>query len=409
MELLSEQIRHKQYLSSFGKPIDTIINIGIGGSDLGPKLVIDALENDSNNDIACYFVANVDAQDILSALKKANPETTLFILTSKSFSTKETLSNAKIAINWLKQNNCSEPLKHLYAVTSNKDAALAFGIESEQIFSFWPWVGGRYSVWSAVGLPIAIKLGMEPFLQFLSGASAMDQHFKDSDFAGNIPVILGLLDVWYGNFFRSETLAIVAYDQSLDLLTNYLSQLMMESNGKSVDNNGEPISYKTSAIIWGSIGTNAQHAFFQLLHQGTHLVPVDFLLALSCSHEHKEEHTMLVANCIAQSKALMLGDEAKDENTLHRSFSGNRPSTTIAYQKLDAYTLGMLLALYEHRTFVQACLCNINAFDQWGVELGKKLANDIELEIQSAQLNPEHDSSTKQLILKSLENGAQCH
>ncbi len=398
METISEQIRNKQFSGASGKAIDTIIHIGIGGSDLGPRLAVEALQAYADNKISCHFVANIDATDIENALQDSNPDTTLFILASKSFSTMETLANGNIAKQWLKNNHCSDLSRHLIAITSNESAAIKFGINPENIFSFWSWVGGRYSVWSTIGLPIAICLGMDNFRQFLSGANEMDKHFRLTESSQNIPVVLGLLDVWYSNFFETETLAVVPYEQSLHLFADYLSQLIMESNGKSIDKNGEAVSWNTAPIVWGSVGTNGQHAFFQLLHQGTQLVPIDFLVAVNCSHEHQEQHNALVASCFAQSEALMLGHTPDDENEPYRLFQGNRPSTTILYDKLDAKTLGMLIALYEHRTFVQACICNINPFDQWGVELGKKLTGNILEEINEGQLKTKHDDSTTQLL-----------
>lgn len=395
IQRLCEQIHHQQLLGFNDKPIDTIINIGIGGSDLGPRLVCDALKPYSHTGINCFFVANIDLSDLNHTLAQCDPDRTLIILASKSFTTAETLMNAMTAKQWLIEHGCQDLSKHFIAVTANQAAAIEFGIAEKNIFSFWSWVGGRYSLWSAIGLPIAIKLGMKHFRELLSGAEQLDQHFKQTTFAENIPVLLGLLDVWYSNFFRAESLAIVPYDHNLRLLPDYLSQLIMESNGKNIDRSSNNIDYQTSAIIWGSEGTNGQHAFFQLLHQGTHTVPIDFLIAINNHHSDIQHQQALVANCLAQSEALMKGQLATDEP--HRHCPGNKPSTTIMFDSLTPKMLGKLLALYEHRTFVQACIYNINAFDQWGVELGKKLSSNIIEEFQNRKPG-NHDASTQKLI-----------
>lgn len=402
IEQFSQRVRNGSFTVGANKIIDTIIHIGIGGSDLGPRLVVNALKDKIADPITCHFVANIDATDINEALKKSSPESTLVILASKSFTTQETLANGHIARSWLKEHNC-DPKEQLLAITSNNEAAKSFGIKEENIFSFWSWVGGRYSVWSSIGLPIAISLGMEQFRQFLLGAELLDKHFQTTELEKNIPVLLGLLDVWYANFYKAETLAVVPYDQSLSLFPDYLSQLIMESNGKSIDKNGKPVDYNTAPIVWGSVGSNAQHAFFQLLHQGTQFVPVDFLIACNAQHDYQDNHNALVANCIAQSEALMVGQEAEHEAQPYRNYSGNRPSTTLFYEQLDAKTLGMLLALYEHRTFVQAWIYNINPFDQWGVELGKKLATNLIREINSNNIDTQHDTSTQQLLRRFLK------
>jgi len=389
-----------------GKSINTLINIGIGGSDLGPRLVCDALQDFKTSTLSVHFVANIDAREINSALSGADPETTVFIVASKSFKTEETLTNAKTARQWLIEQGCNEPATHFIAVTANVTAAENYGIPAENIFNIWDWVGGRYSVWSAVGLSIAASIGMDNFNRFLAGAHVMDEHFHTRQMANNIPVILGLLDIWYINFFNSRTMAIIPYDQSLNLLPGYLSQLIMESNGKNIDQDNRPVDYNTSAIIWGNTGTNAQHAFMQLLHQGTQLTPVDFLLGINHSEERKEHQEILVANCIAQGEALMSGnshlfDGAKPD---YKTIPGNNPSTTIMYDQLTPYTLGLLLALYEHRTFVQASIWNINPFDQWGVELGKKISVSIRKELSGEDMNTTHDQSTVNLIRRYLES-----
>ena len=385
------------------KPIETVINIGIGGSDLGPKLATEALSDFAVSDIDIHFVSNVDINDINSALEKSDPETTLFIISSKSFTTKETLLNAETAVKWLKEHGCKSPDKHLLAVTANHKAAKTFGVKDENIFHIWEWVGGRYSLWSAIGLPIAIRIGMDNFRDFLSGASAVDQHFCDQALENNLPVILALIDIWYINFFHAETIAIFPYDHSLSMLPAYIGQLIMESNGKQIDNEGKQIKYHTSPVIWGGTGNNAQHAYFQCLHQGTLLVPVDFIVSLKSNSENKRHHQELLANCLAQSAALMNG-HIKADQASYQNIPGNRPSTTILLDELSPATLGSLLCLYEHRCFVQAHIWNINPFDQWGVELGKNITKQISEELSHGRENKStddnviHDSSTERLI-----------
>jgi glucose-6-phosphate isomerase len=394
MKSLAERFQNGVIRGATGKPIDTVINIGIGGSDLGPRLVVDALKEYGNPGLEVDFVANLDARDLQRALARSHPETTLFIVTSKSFTTLETHANALSARRWLIERGCRDIACHFLAVSANRKAVLEFGVAPDRTFAMWDWVGGRYSVWSTVGLPVAIALGMNRFNEFLGGARAMDEHFSSAPIAENIPVILGLLDVWYNNFFGAESRVVVPYDQRLRLLPDYLSQLVMESNGKSVTEDGGPLACHSTPVVWGSIGTNAQHAFFQMLHQGTRLVPVEFLLPLRGADGN---HHKVVANCLAQAQALMLGRENAKEP--HRNFPGNRPSTTIIYDDLTPRTLGMLLALYEHRTFVQAKIWGINPFDQWGVELGKTLADEIIIEFEGASsMSPDHDPSTARLI-----------
>lgn len=392
---LVESLHNHGLQGATGKTINKVINIGIGGSDLGPRLVTDALYEYKSSAVDVDFVANLDAHDLYRVLDTSDPECTLFIVTSKSFSTLETHTNAQSARRWLLDHGCNDINRHFVAVSSNRKAVMEFGIAEERIFDMWDWVGGRYSVWSAVGLPVAIALGMEKFKDFLAGAHDMDRHFADTPPDRNIPVMLGLIDVWYNNFFKAETRTVVPYDQRLRLLPEYLSQLVMESNGKGVTGDGNLLDCNSTPVVWGSIGTNAQHAFFQMLHQGTRLVPVEFLLPVKSKYD--ENHHKFVANCIAQGKALMLGRENSKEP--HRDFPGNRPSTTIIYDNLTPAMLGMLLAMYEHRTYVQACVWDINAFDQWGVELGKTLANEIIDELEGNSITkPDHDASTAQLI-----------
>lgn len=397
VELISKKIRSKSFFGSTDKAINTIVNIGIGGSDLGPRLVCEALKTFSEPSLNIHFVSNVDKSDLTEVLQQCNPETTLFIVASKSFSTLETKMNADSARNWILEKGCSDLSKHFIAITTNVEAAVEFGINKENILSFWSWVGGRYSLWSAIGLPIAISIGMDGFRDLLAGAAKIDNHFKCENFETNIPVLLALLDIWYRNFLQIETLAVVPYDHHLKLLPDYLSQLVMESNGKNIDRNGESIDYQTSPVIWGSVGTNAQHAFFQQLHQGTNKAAIDFLVGINGSYNDKQHQQSLYANCIAQSEALMVGqsDNAKDEP--YRFFAGNRPSTLFVYEKFTPKILGMILAIYEHRTFVQGCIYNINSFDQWGVELGKKLSNTITDELSKKSVGV-HDESTQNLL-----------
>lgn len=407
-ELVHSELQHMQEFVELlhagnvkgytNKPIDTVINIGIGGSDLGPRLATYALSDFAVSSIQIHFVSNIDDRDINSAFEQSDPETTLFIISSKSFTTRETILNAETAVKWLKENGCHSLEKHLLAVTANHDAAKEFGVKDENIFHIWEWVGGRYSLWSAIGLPIAIRIGMEHFHDFLNGASTMDQHFCEQPLENNLPVILALIDIWYINFFHSQTHAIFPYDQALNMLPAYIGQLIMESNGKQIDNDGNKIEYNTSPVIWGDIGTNAQHAYFQLLHQGTPLVPVDFIISVTSSSENKNHHKELLANCLAQSEALMNGNTVSSKAP-YKNIPGNRPSTTILLHELSPASLGSLLCLYEHRCFVQGHIWNIDSFDQWGVKLGKNLSKIISEELrQGEDNNVTHDSSTERLI-----------
>jgi glucose-6-phosphate isomerase len=390
-----QQLHKGELLGSTGEPFTHVVNIGIGGSDLGPRLVVDALRNFQTDNIQVDFVANLDEQDLRHVLKNADPGSVLFIVTSKSFTTLETHANALAAREWLRANGCADTGKHFAAVSTNLKATGDFGIAPERVFRIWDWVGGRYSVWSVVGLPVAIHAGMDGFRQFLDGAHHMDRHFLETPPERNLPLILGMLDVWYNNFFGAETLAVVPYDERLRLLPAYLSQLVMESNGKGVDLENHPLDCKSSPIVWGSVGTNAQHAFFQLLHQGNRLIPVDFLVPWQGASGSGSHHKV-VANCLAQGEALMLGRDNPAEP--YRHFPGNRPSTAITYPDLTPAVLGMLLALYEHRTFVQAQVWGIDAFDQWGVELGKQLAGTIIREMEDGMPGDRHDSSTAMLM-----------
>jgi glucose-6-phosphate isomerase len=416
MRRYSNAIRSGATLGYTGKKIRHIVNIGIGGSALGPLMACEALKPFGSKDLTAHFVSNVDATDIAEALKKLDAETTLFIISSKTFTTQETLTNARTARAWLVERLGSElaVANHFAAVSTNLSETSKFGINPENVFEFWDWVGGRYSLWSAIGLPIAIYIGMENFERLLAGAHAMDEHFRNAPLEKNMPVILGLLGIWYGNFFGTGSYAILPYDQYLQHFPAYLQQLEMESNGKRVDREGIPVDYDTHFVVWGEPGTNGQHSFYQLIHQGTRMVPADFLAPLNSYNPIGEHHAMLLSNCFAQTESLMLGKteaEARAEliaqgltgNALEsllpcKVFPGNRPTNTLLFDKLDPYTLGNLIALYEHKIFVQSVVWNINAFDQWGVEFGKQLANKLLPELRSQETIDTHDSSTNNLI-----------
>ena len=412
----SEAVRNGEHRGHTGKQISDIVNIGIGGSDLGPLMVCEALKPYGSQSLRAHFVSNVDATHLAETLKNLNAETTLFIISSKTFTTQETLTNAHSARAWLigKLGNEQAVAKHFAAVSTNLDATAQFGINPDNVFEFWDWVGGRYSLWSAIGLPIALYIGMDRFEELLSGAYAMDEHFQSAPLEQNMPVLLGLLGVWYGNFFGAASNAVLPYDQHLHRFPAYLQQLEMESNGKRVDRDGNVVDYDTGMVMWGEPGTNGQHAFYQLIHQGTRLIPADFLAPLHSHNPIGEHHAILLANCFAQSEALMLGktaDEARAELETqglrgkaleallpHKVFPGNRPTNTLLFDKLDPHTLGMLIALYEHKVFVQSVVWNINPFDQWGVELGKQLAGKILPELRDAGITSTHDASTSGLV-----------
>jgi glucose-6-phosphate isomerase len=398
-----------------GKSITDIVNIGIGGSDLGPYMVTEALRPYWSG-ITPHFVSNVDGTHIAETVKKLNPETTLFIIASKTFTTQETMTNANSARQWflVKSNGAGEVSKHFVAVSTNEKAVTEFGIAAENMFVFWDWVGGRYSLWSSIGLSIACTVGYENFEKLLDGAHAMDVHFKKESFDKNIPVLLALIGIWYNNFFGAASEAILPYDQSMHRFAAYFQQGNMESNGKSVDRNGQPIYYQTGPIIWGEPGTNGQHAFYQLIHQGTKLTPCDFIAPAVSHHAIGDHHQKLLSNFFAQTEALMKGknyDEVvveltkagmtKDMIASHapfRVFEGSKPSNSILFKQLTPRTLGSLIAMYEHKIFVQGIIWNIFSFDQWGVELGKVLANKILPELSSVDDVTTHDSSTNGLI-----------
>jgi glucose-6-phosphate isomerase len=368
-----------------------VVNIGIGGSDLGPQMVLPALDAFAHRGLRFHFVSNVDGHDIAPLLRELKPEETLFIVASKTFTTQETMANAQVARAWFVGAGGNDIARHFVATTTNVEAAAAFGITTT--FSFWDWVGGRYSLWSAIGLPIAIGIGAENFRALLAGAHAMDRHFATAPLAKNLPVLLGLVDVWYRDFHGFTSRCVAPYHQGLKRLPAYLQQLEMESNGKRVDLDGAALPFGTSPVVWGEPGTNGQHAYFQMLHQGTDVIPVEFIAVRHPTHDLPGLHAKLLANCLAQGQALMLGkttEQALAENaptasptldrlTLarHRSFPGNRPSTTLVLERLTPASLGALIALYEHRVFTSGALWGINSFDQWGVELGKALAGDL--------------------------------
>lgn len=373
--------------------IRDIVNIGIGGSDLGPQMVVPALDAFAHPDLTLHFVSNVDAHDIAPVLQRLDPKHTLFVIASKTFTTQETMANARAARAWFLGRGMQQRdiAKHFVATTTNVKAAAEFGVTTT--FGFWDWVGGRYSLWSSIGLPIALAIGPEHFRALLAGAHAMDRHFASAPMEKNLPLLLGLLDVWYRNFHGFTSRSIAPYRQGLKRLPAYLQQLEMESNGKRVDVDGEPVPFGTSPVVWGEPGTNGQHAYFQMLHQGTDVIPVEFILVKHAAHAVPEQHAMLLANGLAQSQALMLGKTTEqalaekaptaskdlEPRTLarHRTFPGNRPSTTLLLERLTPRSLGALIAMYEHRVFTSGALWGINSFDQWGVELGKALCNDL--------------------------------
>jgi len=375
-----------------------VINIGVGGSDLGPKMVCRALQGQAAGHLRPHFISNVDAHPLTELLATLNPRTTLVIVTSKSFTTLETMVNADLVKNWLAESVGAEAAKQqMVAVTAKPELAAEYGVLPAQTFPFWEWVGGRYSLWSAVGLSIALALGWRSFQQLLAGANAMDRHFEQAELGQNIPVILALLGCWYRNWFHYGSSCVAPYEERLEFLVPYLQQLDMESNGKTVARAGDSAVGKTGAVIWGQPGTNAQHAFFQWLHQGRDIAPVDFIVSKTPEHDHEESHRWVLASAIAQAEALLTGKPAPTGQP-YRQFDGNRPSNFLLLDQLDAHSLGMLIALYEHKVFVQGWMWGLNSFDQWGVELGKQLANSVMHELRTAQRLNNHDCSTNALI-----------
>lgn len=395
MEKFSHAVRSGAWTGHSGKKITDIVNIGIGGSDLGPRMVCRALKNDPASGPAIHFVSNVDGADMQQTLRMVSPETTLFVVASKTFTTQETMANAQAARQWLLSSLGDEKAiaRHFVALSVNTEAADSFGIPADNLFPFRDWVGGRYSLWSAIGLSICLEHGFDAFRALLNGAHEMDTHFRTAPLNRNMPVILALLGIWYRNYWRAQAYAVLPYAQRLSLFPAWLQQIDMESNGKSTDKDGNSVSYETGPVIFGTAGTDCQHSFFQLIHQGTDFIPCDFIGVKEPMSSSAEQHRMLLANMAAQVQALMEGRDAKSSaGNPHRFFAGNRPSNAIVMEKLDARTLGMLLALYEHKIFVQGIIWNINSFDQWGVELGKILASGI-LSGESAL-----DSSTKEIL-----------
>ena len=411
----TEHVREGVWKGYSGQPIKDVVNIGIGGSDLGPVMVTEALVPYGDR-LAVHFVSNVDGSQISDTLARLNPENTLFLVASKTFTTQETMTNATQARRWLLESapDDSAVARHFVAMSTNREAVQAFGIDPANMFEFWDWVGGRYSLWSAIGLSIALYVGMDRFEELLAGAHDMDLHFRSAPLEQNMPVVLALLGIWYHNFFGADSHAILPYDEHLHRLPAYLQQADMESNGKRITRNGGVTDYATGPIIWGEPGTNGQHAFFQLIHQGTLLIPADFLTAVNPHHALHEQQQILFSNYIAQTEALMRGKneaearaelmadglgEAEIERLLpHKIFPGNRPSNSLLYPRLTPHLLGMLIALYEHKIFVQGIIWRINSFDQWGVELGKQLAKRIQAELQQGGVTQPHDASTKGLL-----------
>jgi glucose-6-phosphate isomerase len=408
-------VREGAWKGATGKRITDVVNIGIGGSDLGPRMAVLALDAYRHPELAFHFVSNVDGGDIGATLARLDPETTLFIVASKTFTTQETMTNAATARDWLVASLKQEAAvaHHFVAVSTNTKAVAAFGIDTQNMFEFWDWVGGRYSMWSAIGLPIMLSIGPERFDELLGGAYAMDCHFRDTPLERNLPAVMALIGVWYINFMGAATLAVLPYDQALARLPAYFQQLDMESNGKRVGRDGRVVAHDTGPIVWGEPGTNGQHAFYQLIHQGTRMVPCDFIAAAETPYPIGRHHDMLIANFLAQTEALMRGKteaearaelvaqglsgEALDKLVPHKVFPGNRPTTSILVRRFDPGTLGRLIALYEHKVFVQGIIWDIYSFDQWGVELGKQLANRILPELEGTASAP-HDSSTTGLI-----------
>ncbi|MDC7995444.1 glucose-6-phosphate isomerase [Altibacter sp. HG106] len=403
MQFFSESVISGDWKGFTGKPIKTVVNIGIGGSDLGPDMVCEALKYYRNH-LEVHFVSNVDGDHVMEVLKDLDPETTLFIIVSKSFTTQETLTNAATIRSWfLEQASEADIAKHFVAVSTNLDAVTEFGISSEQIFPMWDWVGGRFSLWSAVGLSIACAVGYVHFEALLRGAHAMDKHFKEAPAAQNMPIILGLLSVWYNNFFEAETECLVPYSQYLSKMVQYLQQAVMESNGKHIDRNGNPIPYQTGTVVWGSTGTNAQHAFFQLLHQGTKLIPTDFIAFSNSLHGQQEHQDKLLANFLAQTEALMEGTYQQDPTDAFKSFRGNQPTNSLIIEKLTPKNLGSLIALYEHKLFVQGVIWNIYSYDQWGVQLGKVVAKDTLQALQNQDPGELSNLSTQNLVKRIVD------
>lgn len=405
IEDFTNKVVNRELKGYTGKPFTDIVNIGIGGSDLGPAMVVDGLQYYKNH-LTTHFVSNVDGDHVNEVIKKLNPETTLFVIVSKTFTTQETLSNANTLKAWfLEHATDADIAKHFVAVSTNIDSVKNFGIDADNIFPMWDWVGGRFSLWSAVGLSISLAVGYNNYDDLLKGANKMDDHFKNEDFDKNIPVVLGLISIWYNNFFKAESEAVIPYSQYLNQFATYLQQGIMESNGKSIDRNGNPVDYETGTLIWGEPGTNSQHAFFQLIHQGTKLIPADFIGFTQSLHGNQDHQDKLISNFLAQTEALLNGktkEEVIAEGTPEaiipfKVFEGNKPTNTIFIKKLTPESLGKLIAMYEHKIFVQGVIWNIFSYDQFGVELGKQLASKILKEFTGDSKN-KHDNSTSNLL-----------
>lgn len=414
LKLFSKKFQNGEIIGYSGKKIKNVINIGIGGSDLGPKMICEGLKYYSNRSVNNYFISNVDPSNLSEVLLNIDPEESIFIISSKSFGTIETLKNANICKNWFKDKskNNQSLKKHFFGVTANTKKAKAFGIEENNIFPIWDWVGGRYSLWSSVGLPIILKIGYENFEMLLNGANEIDNHFREKPFDKNIPVVLACLGILYNNFHNCETHAIFPYDDYLKYLPMYLQQADMESNGKNISKDLSEVNYNTGPILWGDVGTNGQHSFFQLIHQGTKKIPCDFIGFVNSNNEKEELHEILLSNMVGQTMALMkgknildvkeeLGDESKYTNyeiiKNSKVFKGNKPSNTLLFDKLTPYNLGRLIAIYEHKIFVQGCIWNINSFDQWGVELGKVLSDEVYEKIKNKDRSDIDNSTRGQL------------
>ncbi len=413
----AERVRDGKWLGYTGKPIHDVVNIGIGGSDLGPQMVVQALRPYQHTRLKMHFVSNVDGAQLHDVLDRLDPQTTLFIVSSKTFTTQETITNARAARRWLLQSahQTQAVADHFVAVSTNVSAVTRFGIAEDNIFEFWDWVGGRYSLWSAIGLSIVLAVGKRHFIELLEGAHEMDQHFLSAPFEQNMPVVMALLGIWYGNFYNAETHAILPYDYVLRRLPMYLEQADMESNGKSVDRDGRAVNYATGPVIWGASGINGQHAFYQLIHQGTRMIPADLIVSMEAADpEYQTQHSIMIANTFAQAEALMRGrnldetfagidhhsrhQDGVETRIRHMVFAGNHPSNMLLMDKITPHSLGMMLALYEHKIFVQGIIWNLNSFDQWGVELGKQLTTFILDEFDHAVDTQKHDASTNTLI-----------
>ncbi|NCC21055.1 MAG: glucose-6-phosphate isomerase [Alphaproteobacteria bacterium] len=400
MKQFSDKVRSGEWTGYTGKKITDVVNIGIGGSDLGPLMVCEALKPYADRSISMHFVSNVDGTHVAETIRKLNPETTLFVIASKTFTTQETMANAETARGWFLERT-GEPeavAKHFVAVSTNRDGVKAFGIDENNMFPFKDWVGGRYSLWCSIGLPICISVGFDNFRKLLDGAYAMDTHFRSAPLDRNMPVIMAMLGIWYRNFWDAQSYAVLPYDQYMSRFTAYLQQMDMESNGKSVDRAGRRVDYETGPVLFGEPGTNGQHAFYQLIHQGTALIPCDFIAPIETQNKVGQHHQLLLANVLAQPQALMQGRTTEEAGgNPQKSFEGNRPSTTILLDAVDPYCLGMLIALYEHKVFVQGIVWNLNSYDQWGVELGKVLAKNV-LTAWSEDKSDLLDSSTQGLL-----------